>query len=221
MCAKYPELVRAVRWDHYCYQYQRVASHDFYHALMVAQYAVIIAEEPRTGELAWIAGLCHNTDRLFGCDGCVVAEQVERYLDSCPGVGSDERALVVDAVVKHSRKNEPDDSPVLVSLKDADRLANLGAQAVIRSAQHYATLSPFDPRFVEADDPQASYRDPRTVLRDVRECFVWQEWLRTERARQLAAPHFAWLQSFVDNLAQQLRETGLLPLPPELVPVCG
>jgi len=60
----FSEFTDMLRKEH---QERRIigGSHDFLHTIMVAQYGEIIADNEDLGLLSWIAGMCHNTDRLF------------------------------------------------------------------------------------------------------------------------------------------------------------
>ncbi|MCR4328834.1 MAG: HD domain-containing protein [Patescibacteria group bacterium] len=217
---KHAALTAKVREDHL--EQKAFGGHDITHALMVAQYATLITEDERTGELAWIAGMCHNTDRIFpeirdeklpSVKVIFIRSKVVSYLDLVKGIASEEQELVIEAVLEHHKKNSDADNPVTVVLKDADRLANIGVNNIVRSGQHYSNLLPFDPRYVTTSDPTATYRDPKTVLHDVRCSLEWESWLRMPKAKKLADRWFRLYEVFVKAFADQLEETGLLPYP--------
>jgi hypothetical protein len=102
--------------------------HGLDHDLMVAQYAALIAENPRVGEMAWCTGLMHSTDRHFSGDQ--ERELIDEYCSLLPEkyFSEEETVWIREAVYQHSRLNSSDDNPVTVTLKDADRLANIGAR---------------------------------------------------------------------------------------------
>jgi len=209
----YPKLVQWVREDHL-----RVKAfgggHDFLHALMVAQYGKLIAEDERVGTLAWIAGICHNADRLFpDLEDREIAEFVGFQIDRGTDVSSDEKRIIVEAVLRHSELNKLEDNPVTVALKDADRLVNIGPGVVIRSGQLFHDLPAFDPRFITEQDPRATYRKPMTSFRDLQHHMEWEEMLRLPRAREIARPWFEASRAFLAGFERQLREVGLLPYP--------
>lgn len=207
----FPHLNVAVRKDH-----ERMGAtggaHDFVHALMVAQYAVKIAENDHTGKLAWIAGLCHNTDRLFPEDAVERIIQVYMNLSDI-GFVDDEKALIVEAVLEHHKLNNDNDNPVTITVKDADRLANVSALLLVRAGQFYPNLPAFDPRFLIKPDPMATYREPKTVLHDIRCALEWEPWLRLPKAKELGKPRFTLLKRFIDDVQFQMKETGLLSFP--------
>lgn len=214
LVAKYPKLVQSVMADH---KEHRDYAHDWDHALMVAQYGVIIADDARIGELAWIAGLCHNTDHLFGIN--MVERKMHYYLDFCSGLNGTEHQQIREAVVNHHGLNDKPipDNPVTIVLKDADRLGNIGAQVVIRSGQSYPKLPAYDVRYIRTSDPAATHKDPRTVLHDIKSVLEWRPWLRCQVAKELSDKYFALLELCLADIAHQLNETGLDDLPPELI----
>ena len=203
----FPHLDVAVRKDH-----ERMGAtgggHDFVHALMVAQYAVKIAENDHIGKLAWIAGLCHNTDRLFPEDAAERTIQVYMNLSDI-GFVDDEKALIVEAVFEHHKLNDDGDNPVTITVKDADRLANVGALLFVRAGQFYHNLPAMDPQYVLEPDPAATYHDPKTVLHDIRCALEWEPWLRLKKAKELGKPRFELLERFIDDVQLQMKETDL------------
>ncbi|MDO8574157.1 MAG: HD domain-containing protein [bacterium] len=224
MQGAYQRLIQAVRKDHD----DRGAvggPHDFLHALMVAHYCVLIAEDELTGVLAWVAAICHNTDRLWpDFDESDIRLKVAYYLASQPDA-FDITAVedVTQAVLDHHKPNGENDGQVTVVLKDADRLANMGPNLIIRSGQHYSKLPAYDPRFVRIPDSRASYRNPMTVLHDILCALEWAEeggrfGIRSPRAKELMKPYVRFLNYFRDLMQQQLKETYLLgyPFPEDL-----
>lgn len=209
----FPELVVMVRSD-YKNATSATGGHAWTHALAVAQYGQMIAEDERIGGLAWVAGLCHNTDRLFGCDDAATEAKVRRYLDSA-NLSRPDKELVVEAVKSHSKLNDPSDSQVAVALKDADRLDNLGPLVIVRAAQTYPQLPAVDPvNWLDAQG--ATHQNPMSVVRDL--CFnmEWEGWLRLPKAKAIAAPYLAFLRQWLELVQKQLEEVGLFHLPEEL-----
>lgn len=205
----YADLVDAVRRDH-VRAGKFGGGHDFTHALMVARYAVVIAEDLEIGELAWVAAICHNTDRIYhDFDERQIEMMLQTYLGETD-LDLGRRQLVVQAVLKHHDLNQHEDSPVLVVLKDADRLANIGPNNILRSGQHYHMLPAYDPRFVVSPDPEATYREPQTVLHDTLCSLEWEPWLRCPKAIALAKPYFAFYRGFKRMFEYQMREVGFV-----------
>lgn len=213
---KYSELVKAVMLAHR--HLTKNHAHDWTHALFVAMYGVIIAANERLGELAFIAGLCHTTDHLYGKER--IAEIVDVYLSLCPGLSDLEKAAVAEAVLTHGKKNDPDDCPVTVTLKDADKLGNLG---ILMSAMRYVLQEPnqpiFDLRFVTKNDPEAIFKKPLTTLRDLKYAMEWEEpgWFRCPKAKDIAERRFNCMRIALSELEEQVRETGLSEIPDELI----
>lgn len=217
---RYADFVKAVRQDHIS-RGKFGGGHDFTHALMVARYAILITEgynipgEKRgyLGLLTWIAAICHNTDRLLpkGTSPEVVATQIEYYLLTGEvDLGKVERELVVEAVLEHHNRNKPEDSAVTIALKDADRLANIGPNNIIRSGQLHEKLPAYDPRYVADPDPEATYKVPKTCLHDVLCSLEWEPWLRYPTAIELAAPYFDYYRRFKEVFVRQMQEVGFI-----------
>ncbi|PIR94643.1 hypothetical protein COT97_00060 [Candidatus Falkowbacteria bacterium CG10_big_fil_rev_8_21_14_0_10_39_11] len=207
---KYASLINKVRFDHVRQGFAG-GHHDFLHAFMVAEYALMIAESDEVGVLAWIAGICHNTDHLFPAE--IVHHKVSAYIAGWTALDKVNAQLVINAVMQHSKLNDPNDDSVTVTLKDADRLANLGPNVIIRSGQHFNELPAFNPLFISEFDPTATYRNPKSVLRDVLSSLEWEDWIRLPKARELARPYVAFLKQFKALMLHQLQEVRLDPYP--------
>src|SRR3989344_1367076 len=148
----FPELWKAVYLRHLKSNIL-TGGHDPFHAARVGQYAFEIAEALEVARLAGVAGLCHNADRILQHDLKVsrkdVPEEmvivlVNEWLDFTD-LSEEKRRLVVSAVLLHSLPHDPNDGLVLVSLKDADLLANLEPDVIMRAAQFYPDFPVVDP----------------------------------------------------------------------------
>lgn len=230
----YPALTAAVKKTHDA-EMERLKCrsfhcHDFDHALRVGDRAMEIAEDKRVGQLAAVAGLCHNADRILqksdgsGPFGKVedhrIVEMCSNWLntESLEAFTAAERDTIFEAVLRHSRPNGADDHPVTIALMDADRTVNIELDVVIRSGQYFGDMYPvIDPvHFVY--DPEASFKNPRCILRSEIEKFDWAEeggfvGLRLPKARKLAESRFTLLQEFLQNIIRQRMESGLHPYP--------
>src|SRR3990167_394390 len=112
---KFFELVNVVRQDHKEQNASIGGGHDFAHALMVAQYCLQISEDP-IATMAWVAGICHNTDRLFPeLNDNELESKIYSYL-SCINLNNQP---ICEAVMEHSKKPSLEDNPVTVVLKDS------------------------------------------------------------------------------------------------------
>ncbi|MFH1162133.1 MAG: HD domain-containing protein [Candidatus Jorgensenbacteria bacterium] len=226
----FPKLTEKV-WSDHASAGMLGGSHDPDHAIRVAQMALVIADDPNIGRLAAAAGLCHNADRIIkkktGTDIHKVPDEdvrelVEEELSS-EGLGSEESAIIIGAVLGHKGKNGAGDHPVLITLMDADRLVNAEPDLIMRSGQHYHELPPVDPIHLW-EDPEADYWHPKTVLRDVMETIVWLTpgddnplYVRLPKARVIAAERKKFFDNFAATLVQCREETGFHPYPADLL----
>ena len=217
---KYPTLVGIVKTD-YLAQKAFGRGHNILHSVMVAQYAELIAETERVGELAWIAGIVHEPHRLFPG---ITREEIERKLREYLARGLPAGALteaetsaVVEAVREHSKRNDPNDNSVTVTLKDADRLTSIGPYHWLNAAQFRSTIPAVDPRFIMTSDPRATFKNPFSVLQDLKYTLEWESWLRLPKAKELGKPKFDAIRWYIGELEKQFEILGLLPFPDVLV----
>lgn len=203
-------LVSVVR-QHHATMKKPEEVHDFLHALIVAQYCDIIAENQDIGKLAFVAGICHNTDRLF--PEVFVDVMVRYYLDNLTDLREPEKRLIVEAVINHSKPNDPNDNPVTVVLKDADRLAIIGPNSYMRAGQALYNYPAYNPGYIAESDPLATWKKPKNVLNAVKFWLEWESWLRAPKAKELAKPWFDKLREFIKGIEDQLKEVDLLPYP--------
>lgn len=184
--------------------------HDFLHAFVVAQYAAIIAPDDEIAVLSFLAGMLHNSDYLFG--EANVPERVVGYLRDHTKLGDKERELVVEAVVNHSKLNDPEDNPVTVALKDADRLGNTGPQFLIRVGQCHKGIPALDPVFtISNPNPLGTYRDPKSLANHIGFTLGWEGMLRLPGAREIGKKRFGMTRTCLEDIEDQLKEVGLYP----------
>jgi len=206
-------------------------NHDFDHVIRVGDRATIIAETPEVGFIAGAAGLCHNTDRILQkMDGSGPFGKVENedivgmvcgWLDAEPTdtFSDEDRLQIYDAVLHHSERNSHDDSPVLVTLKDADRTVNIEADVIFRKAQLLGdTMRVIDP-IHGIRDPRATFENPGSILRslefdraDFQKAGGVAE-IRLPKAKVIARSRLAFLRIFIRTVMKQRHEAGLLPYP--------
>lgn len=203
--------------------------HDWVHAFRVGEVALQVALDEWSNKslsyypyLAGLAGLCHNADHILQKELNVGRQEVPResvielvcsWLYVSPG----EKATVVDAVLKHDGRNSSDDSRVLIALMDADRVVNLDVDLFPRSGQFYHDLPVVDYRYF-LDDPEATYRNPRSVLRDIAYSLDWADptspvCIRTRLGKKMAEKRVKIFRTFFDALGEQLAEEGMRPYP--------
>jgi len=213
MAEKYPEFWNRVVADHIKYM-MFGRGHDFLHAVIVAQYGVLIAPDENTSRMAWFAGMLHNIDRMIGRQRAGTITVIARdCLGLVPDLKEKEIPMIIGAVLNHWRLNEPDDSPVLVVLKDADRLGNLTPFHPARSVQHMTERLGghvvVDPRFV-AKKADTEYGNNPTTMDDLQACLEWEPMLRLPKAQEIGRPMFDFLRQMLEMEQQRLDETGIL-----------
>jgi hypothetical protein len=189
----------------------------------------------KDGELAAVAALCHNADRLLQkelglghqhgytgkVDDNLVIGMVNAWLDT-ETINQEDKLMIVDAVLNHPKCKDPKDSLPLQILKDADQLVNIEADCIQRDGQFFGNELPiFDPVWFE-NNPNASWKKPGCMARAIREKFDWNieggfVGLRLPKARALAQSRFAFYQLYLDTIRKQQGEMGLVPYPVELV----
>lgn len=220
----FPELYRVVKEEH-----ERVGligdGHDFWHAVRVAQCAIKIAETPEVGRLAAAAGLCHNADYILRLKNPrwwsnpapdLITLCVQNWLQQEPRIRDEEYLQIADAVVLHDRQNKYQvGKPVVITLADADRVVNLEADVIIRCGQYYSNLPAVDPVHW-LDDPEATYRKPKSVLRDIAYALDWVERggpvsIRLPKAWGPAISRATFLRSYLETVRRQWKEAGFLP----------
>ncbi|MBI4085866.1 MAG: hypothetical protein HY433_01315 [Candidatus Liptonbacteria bacterium] len=236
----FPDLFAAVHKSHE--EVGLVGHHDWVHAARVGQIAYQIGlneTDKQTAELAGVAGLCHNADKVIqkklGVGRREVpTDETSRLVKSwlmtetrpsayghVPepvfGYYGPEVDAIVAAVLGHDGKNSSNDSPVLIALMDADRIVNLDGDLFARSGQHYADLPVVDYKHF-LDDPEATYQAPRTVFRDIAYSLDWVDsesgvCIRTQLGKLLAAKRAAIFRLVTDGLRDQLEEEGIIPYP--------
>ncbi len=188
--------------------------HDFLHAVVVAQYAAVIAPDDKTAVLAFLAGILHNTDYLFG--EAEVPEKVTGYLRDHTDLKDEEKKLVAEAVVNHSKLNDPEDNPVTVALKDADRLGNTGPQFFIRVGQYHRGIPTVDPVYTLSNpNLLGAYRDPKSLTSHIRFTLEWEKMLRLPKAKEMGKKRFEITRTLLGDIEDQLNEIGLFPYPLE------
>lgn len=125
------------------------------------------------------------------------------------GLHNDEIVLVIDAVAKHSKLNENSDSPVLVYLKDIDKL-DMGAIGILRIAAHHQ-IPPYNLKDFTNAPLAPSDGKLESHIEDIKFCLEWKDMLRTEGAKKLGKKRFAFMQRFLRETERELKELGIIP----------
>lgn len=219
----FSKVFEAVRRSHE--EVNLVGHHDWIHACRVAEVAYRIGMDEYddgVASLAGIAGLCHNADRILEKKRIVVSDEsvcglLNEWLVS-PSLNAGSKKLISNAVLGHNRRNSDDDSAVLIVLMDADRVVNLDVDLFLRSGQNYYNLPVVD--YVHLwEDSDATYRDPRTVLKDISYSLEWADTdnkvvgVRTRLGKKMASERAAIFRIFFNALRDQLGDEGVYPYP--------
>ena len=183
------------------------------HDLTVAQYGALIAPDEHDGELAWVAGLLHSMDRHFL--ETEAHDKIERGLDlafKC-GLSTEDIEQVRVAVAHHSKMNDDADGPVTIILKDADRLANLGAINIIRGGQHRPDIPACIPETLGRLHPESTFKNPKSCYDATFYNSEWEAMLRLPKAKELGARYFRFIEEWRALAVSQAAEVGLYPWP--------
>jgi hypothetical protein len=124
---------------------------------------------------------------------------------------------VIQAVLSHGKPNKDDDSDLDKALRDADRLANMDADVIIRAGQHQPEILAVDYVNFE-NNPDEHYGNILSVYWDVHNCTTWMSRegpyiIRLPKARELGRSRAKFLMLFLDTIKAQRKEIGLVPYP--------
>lgn len=207
--------------------------HGIDHVITVAQFAPMVTPdgEDEVAYLATLAALCHNADRVLQKqldvgrrdvpDGAV-RKLVGDWLASTP-ISSNKLDRVFHAVMLHCAKTQKDEDLAVTALRDADRLANIQADVIVRSGQHYEGYPAVHPIHLAERTPDGTYFEPGSVAADL--WYMSTRWdfehpqydpefgIVLPKARELARPHLAFLRDYVVRCIEARRQTGLVPYP--------
>ena len=217
MRTKYRPLYEAVKKTHegILAAGKTTMGHGWDHDLRVAQTDILIAEDPRVGEMGWCVGVMHSADRHYG-------EQTEEVLRGYFALlpkgefAVEEHVMMWNALIEHSKKNSDADNPVTVALKDADRLANLGALNLIRCGQHHPDIPACIPEYLGRVHPESTFRNLKSCYDAISVVNLeWEAMLRLPKAKEMGKPYFDYYRDFVKRCAQEMEEVGLYPFPSE------
>lgn len=169
---------------------------------------------PVSSLLVKVTGWCHDLHRTAYFDQFNFKEEEKTgwLVDMLKkgGLNQDEILTVVDAVAKHSRLNSPDDSPVLVYLKDVDHL-DMGAIGILRIAAHRWNIPPYHSIDFEGKPASTAEKDLQSMVHDLYRCLEWEGFLRTSGAKALGKQRFAFMRTFLKELERELRELRVIP----------
>lgn len=181
------------------------------HNLPVALMATRIAPDLRTADKAYVAGMLHSLDRWVEKGQMGFVTSIYRCLELLPTgyFTSQETEEILDAIVKHDRKNEDDDSLTLQVLKDADRLINLEPVHIIRAAQWYHEIPAIEIEHLGELNPASVWGKACNVIDNLRFTLEWISWLRIPKAKERGEELRTELEAFIVSCERIYHELGL------------
>lgn len=164
--------------------------------------------------LVKIAVWCHDVHRTTYFDQFrfIEEEKTAWLIDMLTkgGLAQNEILLIIDALTKHSRLNSPNDSPILVYLKDIDHL-DMGAIGILRIAAHRWNITPYLIADFKGKLSSTAEKDLQSMAHDLYRCLEWEGFLRTAGAKALGKKRFAFMRRFLKELERELIELRLIP----------
>lgn len=188
--------------------------HGLDHDVTVAQLAVQIAPDERTGEKTWCAGMLHSVDRMVERGNIALVEQsIRDILTYLPNdyFNSDETEEICQAALRHDELNQDDQFVVQQVLMDADRLANLMPAVVVRAGQFLPEIPAFEFEYLDGKrNPAGDYYHPRSVIDSLRNNIEeYMPRLRILGAKELAEIYVMELTEFIVSLEASYKKLGL------------
>ena len=181
--------------------------HGLDHDVLVAEFARYICPVESLLDKVWVAGMLHSIDRMV--DESEVEKTIREALLLVSQFTDTEREEVFQAVLRHSERNQDDQSPIQIVLMDADRLANLQMVIAIRAAQFRPNIPPLEIEYLDGQNPASTYRDPRSILDDLRHCIEWVGWLRIPKAKEMGGELEKNICSYIEKVAEPYELLGL------------
>lgn len=184
------------------------SGHGHDHGITVAEIGVLLTDNPKLQDMVWVSGNGHSLDRMFPKDN--FEKKIWEYLQFAKQhfTGKELEEIFI-AIRDHGNKNSEEDSELTILLKDADRLGNTMLGIVIRSGQFTPDIPAMELQYLKTPNPVSTYPNPTSVIEDLRGCLEWEGWIRTPKAKVIAAPLFAELRHFMNTLASQYEMLGL------------
>jgi hypothetical protein len=182
--------------------------HGLDHDVLVAEFAAYICPDPAYTDMVWVSGILHSLDRVVGDEA---APQAIR--DALEIVRTDfteeQRAEILEAVLRHSELNRDDQSFTQIVLMDADRLANLQMATPIRAGQFRPSIPPLETEYLDTMNPASTYREPKSILDDLRHVLQWVDWLRTPRGKELGQEAGKDIRLYLELVTKSYKLLGL------------
>jgi hypothetical protein len=160
---------------------------------------------------AWL----HNFDRVKAKQGAIRANgigQVCRCLLKESALKRKAIERIVDAVEKHSKMDQPDDSPLLTALRSADRLDWLGVIGIAAAAMSWGENG-----FYGNPDPFRRWHsgEKKNFYQDFMFQTEWYRMLPSDGVRSLADPYMPARLLFIRAFAAEVSARLHVPNPVE------
>jgi hypothetical protein len=201
--------------------------HDLFgHDHAVAQTCLLIHDDQRAMELAWLAAMVHSLDRLIkNPDSEVIKTRGLLELLKHSGITEEEIEEIWIATRRHDKENSEEDSLIQMILQDADRLANAQSIIILRSGQFTSIVPPVELGFLDFKrNPKGNYKSPASGHDDLLSVLEWdpegpealpQYCLRLPKAIEFGRPHFAFVREWIMRVKHDFTVLGLDPWPIE------
>ncbi len=196
---------------------RRQRGHGMEHNVHVALHGldIVLHDHPNDAalaELVFMASIAHSLYRLVDRDDQAGFDHLVIVIGALANLtDNDDYLAVIQAVLDNGKKNDEGrtDNIVTVILKDADRVANVGAALAIRSGQFTPEIAPYEMAHLREANPASTYHDPTSVFEDLRGCFEWRDWMRTRRGKQIFDQKVGNLRAYLDTVAGEFEAIGM------------
>lgn len=193
--------------------------HGLDHDVTVAMIGVKIAPNAKVGDLAFIAGLLHSTDRiLVEKDKNAITKHLFKQFKYLPKeIKKEELDQIYAAIMNHSEINKDGQSLVAQTLMDADRLANLMGLVPFRIGQFWPNIPTIEFEHVDKPNPVSTYSAPCSTV-DMLRAMMSQlggknvgyiEQLRLPKAIRIGKMYTKRLNLLLDMIKDDHHELGL------------
>lgn len=183
--------------------------HGFDHDITVAQMTQEIVSDDSLRDKVWVAGMVHSVDRVV--KPAVVEETTRTLVAQTAHVLSElDREEVIQAALRHSEKNQDDQSVTQIILMDADRLVNLQPLIIIRAAQHYPHIPAIVLDHIGDTHPESTHVNPQSVLDNLRSCLEWETWFRIPEAQRRATEACVYIRDYITRAEETYHQLGLV-----------
>ncbi len=193
--------------------------HGLDHDVTVAMLGVKIAPDLRTGDLAFIAGLLHSSDRTIRrpSRGTLSNYLINQFQYLPPEIQAEEWRQIYVAVMNHSEINNDGQTLTQQTLMDADRLANLMGLVLFRIGQFWPAIPTIEFEHVDKPNPASTYQAPCSTM-DMLRAMMSQlggnnvgyiEQLRLPKAIELGELYSKRLNLLLDMIKDDHHSLGL------------